>query len=179
MSGRVTAFLGLGGNIGDPAATMAAALRAIDADRACSLVAVSSLYRTPPWGKIDQPDFLNAVASISTALSPRDLLSLCLEEERLLKRTRNERWGPRTIDIDILLYDDIMIDEDGLTIPHPRLAERAFVLIPLKEIAPEIAIGGKKMDQLGARPDASGIERVTNGGNWWRSPADRLPRNLP
>jgi 2-amino-4-hydroxy-6-hydroxymethyldihydropteridine diphosphokinase len=170
MDGRVTAFLGLGGNIGDPAAAMAAALRAIDADPACSVVAVSSLYRTPPWGKIDQPDFLNAVARIETALQPHDLLSLCLEEERLLKRVRSERWGPRTIDIDILLYGDRTIEEDGLTIPHPRLAERAFVLIPLAEIAPRMEIGGKGIGALLRELDDSGIECVTSGGNWWRLP---------
>ena len=179
MTARVIAFLGLGGNIGDPAATMAAALRAIDADPACSVVAVSSLYRTPPWGKTDQPDFLNAAASISTALSPRELLSLCLEKERLLKRVRNERWGPRTIDIDILLYGDSAIDEDGLAIPHPRLAERAFVLVPLREIAPEIEIGGKSVDELVRRQDGTGIERATDTGGWWRLSAEEKPSDWP
>jgi 2-amino-4-hydroxy-6-hydroxymethyldihydropteridine diphosphokinase len=135
-------------------------------------VAVSSLYRTPPWGRTDQPDFLNAVARIETTLPPHDLLWLCLEEERLLKRVRRERWGPRTIDIDILLYGDRTIDEDGLTVPHPRLAERAFVLVPLKEIVPEIEIGGKSLEELVSRLDDSGIECVTNGGNWWRLPQE-------
>jgi len=179
MTGRITAFLGLGGNIGDPAAAMAAALRAIDADPACSVIIVSSLYRTPPWGKTDQPDFLNTVAAIATTLSPRDLLSLCLEEEQFLKRVRRERWGPRTIDIDILLYDDSAIDEEGLTIPHPRLAERAFVLVPLSEIAPELVIDGKKMAELISRLDESRIENLTKSGNWWHLPADDATRNLP
>jgi 2-amino-4-hydroxy-6-hydroxymethyldihydropteridine diphosphokinase len=179
MSGRVTAFLGLGGNMGDPAASMAAALQAIDADTSCSVIAVSSLYRTPPWGKTDQPDFLNAVARIETALSPRGLLSLCLEEERLLKRVRRERWGPRTVDIDILLYGDSAVDEDGLTIPHPRLAERAFVLVPLGEIAPEIVIDGKWVGELLSRLDDSGIKPETVGGEWWRPSADNASRDLP
>jgi len=175
MADLVTAFLGLGGNIGDPAAAMGAALRAVDADPSGSVVSVSSLYRTPPWGKTDQPAFLNAVARIETTLSPQDLLSLCLTEERLLKRVRRERWGPRTIDIDILLYGDRTIDEDGLTVPHPRLAERAFVLVPLAEIAPTMEIGGRKIDALLRELDGSGIERVTNDGNWWRLPTKGTP----
>ena len=104
MSGRSRnlAWLGLGGNIGDPQDAMARALQAIDADPRTRVCAVSSVYRTPPWGKTDQPDFLNAVAGVETGRSPRELLDLCLEAEKGLKRVRAERWGPRTIDIDRL-----------------------------------------------------------------------------
>jgi 2-amino-4-hydroxy-6-hydroxymethyldihydropteridine diphosphokinase len=148
---------------------MAKALRTIDADARSRVSAASSVYRTPPWGRTDQPDFLNAAAGIETERSPRELLDLCLEAERGLKRVRAERWGPRTIDIDILLFGDLKIDERGLQVPHPRLAERAFVLSPLAEIAPDLEIGGKTVSQLLAAIDASGIERVTADRGWWRA----------
>ncbi len=162
------AWLGLGGNLGDPQAAMAKALQAIDADPRTRVVAVSSVYRTPPWGKTDQPDFLNAVAGVETDLSPRDLLDLCLEAEKGLKRVRAERWGPRTIDIDLLLFDDLTINEPGLEVPHPRMTQRAFVLLPLAEIAPELKIGGKTAAQFLATLDTKGIDRVSADGGWWR-----------
>jgi 2-amino-4-hydroxy-6-hydroxymethyldihydropteridine diphosphokinase len=162
-----TVYLSLGGNLGDPARSMAAALRLLDGDDKTSVVAVSSLYRTPPWGKLDQPDFLNAAATIATGLTPRQLLDLCLDAERRLKRVREERWGPRLIDIDILVFGDRIIHETGLEVPHPRMLERAFVLAPLAEIAPELAIGGKSVSvRLGA-VDTSGIERLPSGRDWW------------
>jgi 2-amino-4-hydroxy-6-hydroxymethyldihydropteridine diphosphokinase len=147
---------------------MAKALKAIDADQCSRVDAVSSIYRTPPWGRTDQPDFLNAVAGVDTERSPRELLDLCLEAERELKRVRAERWGPRTIDIDILLFDDLVLDESGLQVPHPRIAERAFVLLPLAEIAPETRIGEKTVAGLLAGVDTKGIDRVTTDGKWWR-----------
>jgi 2-amino-4-hydroxy-6-hydroxymethyldihydropteridine diphosphokinase len=113
---------------------MAAALRILDADANTRVVDVSSLYRTPPWGKLDQPDFLNAAAEISTTLVPRALLDLCLDAERRLKRVREERWGPRLIDIDILVFGDRIIHETGLEC-RIRVLERLF-LAPLAEIAP-------------------------------------------
>src|SRR3954452_14175586 len=106
---------------------MAAALRVIGADPDTTIRKASSLYRTPPWGKTDQPDFLNAAAEIGTGHDPRALLALCLDAERALKRVRRERWGPRVIDIDVLLYVDRAVHEAGLDIPHPRMLERAFV----------------------------------------------------
>jgi 2-amino-4-hydroxy-6-hydroxymethyldihydropteridine diphosphokinase len=162
------AWLGLGGNLGDPQETMAGALQAIDADPRTRVATVSSVYRTPPWGKTDQPDFLNAVAGIETGRSPRELLDLCLAAEKTLKRVRAERWGPRTIDIDILLFGRRTIEEPGLEIPHPRMTERAFVLLPLAEIAPEVKIGGKTVAELLARLDTKGIDRITPDGEWWR-----------
>lgn len=170
MSGpNNTVYLSLGGNLGDPAASMATALRLLDADESTRVIAVSSLYRTPPWGKLDQPDFLNAAAEISTALAPRALLDLCLEAERKLKRVREERWGPRLIDIDILVFGDRVIHETGLEVPHPRMLERAFVLAPLAEIAPELAVGGRSVTERLGAVDTSGIERLSSGRDWWLS----------
>ena len=107
------AYLCLGGNLGNPRETMAAALRRIDADRLTKVVAVSALFRTPPWGVLDQPPFLNAVAEVRTTRSPRALLDLCLDTEIRLKRVRGERFGPRLIDIDVLLYGDRSVRKWG------------------------------------------------------------------
>jgi 2-amino-4-hydroxy-6-hydroxymethyldihydropteridine diphosphokinase len=160
-------FLSLGGNLGEPARSMAAALRILDTDPETSIVAVSSLYRTPPWGKTDQPDFLNAAAEVKTKQSPKGLLDLCLDAERRLKRVRGERWGPRLIDMDILAFGDRVIDEAGLIVPHPRMLERAFVLTPLAEIAPDFRIGGKRVAKHLAAIDTAGIEKLP-GRDWWR-----------
>ena len=162
-----TVYLSLGGNLGDPAASMAAALRILDADADARVTAVSSLYRTPPWGKLDQPDFLNAAAAIETTLSPRALLDLCLDVEKRLKRVREERWGPRLIDIDILVFGDRVIHETGLEVPHPRMLERAFVLAPLAEIAPGLSVGGRSVSERLGAVDISGIERLPSGREWW------------
>ncbi len=168
MSGQSsTVYLSLGGNLGDPAKSMAAALRMLDGDDKTRVTAVSSLYRTPPWGKLDQPDFLNAAAAIETQLSPRALLDLCLDAERRLKRVREERWGPRLIDIDILVFGDRVIHETGLEVPHPRMLERAFVLAPLAEIAPGLSVGGRSVSERLKAVDISGIERLPPGPGWW------------
>lgn len=168
MSGpNSTVYLSLGGNLGDPAKSMGAALRMLDADADMRVTGVSSLYRTPPWGKLDQPDFLNAAAEISTGLVPRALLDLCLDAERRLKRVREERWGPRLIDIDILVFGDRVIHETGLEVPHPRMLERAFVLAPLAEIAPGLVVGGRSVADRLVAVDTSGIERLPSGRDWW------------
>lgn len=166
--GEVRAYLCLGGNIGAPREAMSSALQRIDADRLTRVETVSSLYRTPPWGMLDQPDFLNAAAAVITARSPRALLELCLNTERALKRTRGERFGPRLIDIDILLYGDRNVKEMGLEIPHPRMFVRAFVLVPLAEIAPDLAIQNVRVASHLDGLDRSGIDKVTPDGNWWR-----------
>ncbi len=166
-------FLGLGGNLGDPAAAMAAALRILDDDRRTRVAAVSSLYRTPPWGKTDQPDFINAVAELRTGHPPKALLALCLDAERSLKRERRERWGPRIIDIDILLYGERAVHEAGLDIPHPRMLDRAFVLAPLAEIAPDLKIGGKTVAGRLAALDLTGIVKLDSGRYWWTDGAGR------
>lgn len=162
-------FIGLGGNLGDPRAAMRAALAVLAGDPAIHLARVSSLYRTPPWGKTDQPDFLNAAAEVSTALSPRELLDLCLEAERKLKRVRQERWGPRLIDIDILVFGDLTVHESGLEIPHPRMLERAFVLAPLAEIVPDFVAQGRPLSAWLSGVDTAGIERQASGRDWWKA----------
>lgn len=166
--GEEVAFLGLGGNIGDPRTAMAKALRAINADRLTDIVNVSSLYSTPPWGKIDQPPFLNAVAEVRTQRSPKALLDLCLDTEIQLKRVRGERFGPRLIDIDVLLYGTRSVKENGLEIPHPRMFLRAFVLVPLAEIAPGLTINNANVASHLTGLDTSGIEKLTADGTWWR-----------
>ncbi|TFF27440.1 2-amino-4-hydroxy-6-hydroxymethyldihydropteridine diphosphokinase [Jiella endophytica] len=167
MSAR--AYLGLGGNVGDARATMAAALKRIDQRQDCSVVAVSRLYRTPPWGKTDQPEFLNACAAVDTRLSPRALLELCLETERAFKRVRAERWGPRTLDIDVLDYDGRPFSDDALTLPHPRIGERAFVLVPLADVARELVIDGATVSARLAETTVAGIDAVTDSGGWWKA----------
>jgi 2-amino-4-hydroxy-6-hydroxymethyldihydropteridine diphosphokinase len=165
---RESVFLSLGGNLGDPARAMGEALRLLDADDQTEIVAVSSLYRTPPWGKLDQPDFLNIAAEIRTSREPRAFLELCLEAERRLKRERRERWGPRLIDIDILLFGDRKVSEAGLEIPHPRMAARAFVLVPLAEIAPELQLDGTPIAKHLRALDQAGIRKVASDRDWWK-----------
>jgi 2-amino-4-hydroxy-6-hydroxymethyldihydropteridine diphosphokinase len=152
-------LLGLGGNLGDAAATIVAALARLE-EAGVEMVARSSLYRTAPWGKTDQPPFVNACAVVRTDLHPRALLDRILTVESDLGRRRGERWGPRTIDIDILDYDGLALDEPGLTLPHPRLTERAFVLIPLAEIAPDRVVAGRPVRDWAADADASGVTRL-------------------
>jgi 2-amino-4-hydroxy-6-hydroxymethyldihydropteridine diphosphokinase len=161
--------LGLGGNIGDVAATMAKALTMLDGTPGCSITAVSSLYRTPPWGRIDQAPFLNACALVRTELTPHAMLQLCLETERALKRNRKtgERWGPRTIDIDMLTYGTEALEENDLTLPHPRMTERSFVLLPLAEIAPGLEVNGRSIADWLEQADTTGIERLRER-DWWR-----------
>lgn len=144
MATPVEACIGLGGNVGDVRATIGAAARALDALPSTRLARMSRMYRTPAWGRRDQPDFVNAVAVVETTLSPRALLDGLLRIERESGRTRaadgSDRWGPRTLDLDILLYGGREVDEPGLRIPHPHLHERAFALVPLLEVAPGAVI---------------------------------------
>ena len=154
----VVAALGLGGNVGDVAAAFVEALARLGSAQGVRLGALSSVYRTPPWGKLDQPDFLNMAALVETTLPARALLALCLDVERGLGRERRERWGPRPIDIDILTYGESAIDESDLEVPHPRLAERAFALAPLAEIAPSLMVGGRTVADWLTRVDRAGIE---------------------
>ncbi|WIY51480.1 2-amino-4-hydroxy-6-hydroxymethyldihydropteridine diphosphokinase [Devosia sp. YIM 151766] len=133
------AWLSLGANIGDPPAQLAEAMRRLDAHDHIRVVAQSSIIRTKPWGKTDQPDFANMAASIETDLSPLDLLDACLAIEHELGRVRHEVWGPRRIDIDLIAYERVEMDSDRLTLPHRFAHERDFVLAPLREISPETA----------------------------------------
>jgi 2-amino-4-hydroxy-6-hydroxymethyldihydropteridine diphosphokinase len=155
-------LLGLGGNIGDARATLDRGVALLCDGREIRLLARSSDYRTPPWGVEDQPPFVNLCLIVSTALAPRDLLARAHSVERALGRAREQeiRWGPRTIDIDILAYDDLTLHEPDLVLPHPRLFERAFVLLPLAEIAPDRVIAGRRVRDAAAAVDPQGIERL-------------------
>ena len=137
------AYIGVGSNLGDREATMRAALEALDASPGIRVVAVSSFLETEPLGFLDQPRFLNAAAAVETDLDARGLLEALLAVERDLGRTRDgPRYGPRTIDLDLLLFGDDRLDEPGLTVPHPRLHERMFVLGPLAELDPGLVVPG-------------------------------------
>lgn len=162
------ATLGLGGNLGDPEAAMATALSRLDARDDTEVVAVSGLYRTPPWGKTDQADFLNCCAAVKTRLSAQALLDACLDQEREMKRVRRERYGPRTLDIDVLTFGDLSLQTDTLTVPHPRMLDRGFVLLPLAEIAPDLAIRGRPVRAWLAAADVSGMEPLRRPAGWWR-----------
>jgi 2-amino-4-hydroxy-6-hydroxymethyldihydropteridine diphosphokinase len=135
-------FLGLGSNLGDRRESLLAALRLLDGMERMEIVEVSSVYETAPWGVTDQPVFLNMVALAATDRDPRGVLDACMEVESELGRVRGERWGPRLIDVDILLYDELEIEQEGLVIPHPRMLERDFVLVPLLELRPHVTVPG-------------------------------------
>lgn len=137
-------FIGLGGNTGDPPANLQRAIAAIDAMPGTRVLARSRLYRSPAWGGVPQPDYTNAVVEVRTGLCARDLLQALLALEQAFGRDRRtaQRWGPRPLDCDILLYGDLHIDDPDLRVPHPRMAERAFVLLPLLELAPDLLIPG-------------------------------------
>jgi 2-amino-4-hydroxy-6-hydroxymethyldihydropteridine diphosphokinase len=136
------AVIGLGANLGDPVAQLRAAIAAIGALPQTRVLAVSSFYRTAPVGFLDQPDFVNAAVAVDTALAPRALLDGLAAVERAAGRERTFKDAPRRIDLDILLYDERVVAEPGLAIPHPRLHERAFALAPLVEVAPDAVVPG-------------------------------------
>jgi len=152
-------LLGLGGNLGDPAAAIEAALVRLEAE-GVRITRRSRWYRTAPWGLTDQPDFVNICVAAETDLSPRALLTAVHAAETALGRERDIRWGPRTIDIDILVYGDERIDEPDLAIPHPHLTERAFVLVPLLDVAADRRVNGRAVRDWAADVDRSGIEVI-------------------
>ncbi len=156
-----TAFIGLGSNLEDPCSQLQRAFADLDSLPGTRLAARSSLYRSAPVGYLDQPDFVNAVAQLETSLTPQDLLKSLLDIEHRHGRERTFRNAPRTLDLDVLLYDDLRLHEHGLTIPHPQMHLRAFVLRPLLEIAPGCAIPGigSAAQELGRCADQS-LERV-------------------
>lgn len=168
-SGLTRATLGLGGNLDSPVRAMALALQTLDARDDCRVAAVSRVYRTPPWGKTDQSFFYNSCAAVDTTLSPEALLDVCLDIEREMKRVRLERWGPRTIDIDVLTYGDIEQIEPLLTIPHPRMTERGFVIMPLADIAADLVVNGQTVKDWLSTVDVQGIEIADENREWWRS----------
>ncbi|MDQ3057317.1 MAG: 2-amino-4-hydroxy-6-hydroxymethyldihydropteridine diphosphokinase [Pseudomonadota bacterium] len=165
MKQPVRAFIALGGNLGDPVVTLYEAIRELDRLPSTRMVRASQLYRSAAWGVTEQPDFINAVALLETSLDARTLLDAMLVIERSHGRDRDveARWGPRTLDLDLLLYGDAVIDEPGLRVPHPHLHERAFVLLPLAEIAADAMIPGQgAVRELTAAIGSDAIEVLDN-----------------
>ena len=159
----VHAYIGLGANLGDAAGTVRAAMAALDQLPQTRLLAGSSLYRSAPVGYLDQPDFINAVAAIETDLAPHALLDGLLALEQTHGRERSFRNAPRTLDMDLLLYGEALLHDDRLTVPHPRMIERAFVLLPLLEIAPELTLPGAiPLSALLGQVDQTGLSRIQN-----------------
>ncbi len=156
------ALIALGGNVGDVRATIRKAIEIFCDGEDVWLRKRSSDYKTPPWGVIDQPPFVNAAVAVGTGLPPRALLERAHAVERIFGRNREkeERWGPRTLDIDLIAYDDLAVNEPDLILPHPRLFERAFVLVPLAEIAPDRHIAGTRIADAAQRVEKAGIERL-------------------
>ncbi|GAB2520909.1 2-amino-4-hydroxy-6-hydroxymethyldihydropteridine diphosphokinase [Lysobacter humi (ex Lee et al. 2017)] len=163
MPDAVQACIGLGANLGDAArAVRDAAVALGDVDGIVD-VRLSPLYRTPAWGVTDQPDFVNAVALLRTVFTPRALLDVLLDLERAAGRDRASAmpWGPRVLDLDLLLYGDSVVDEPGLHVPHPRMHERAFVLVPLHALAPETVVPGRgRVDALLRGVETARIEAI-------------------
>ncbi|OAT80710.1 2-amino-4-hydroxy-6-hydroxymethyldihydropteridine diphosphokinase [Desulfotomaculum copahuensis] len=145
----VKAYIGIGSNLGDKAANIKKGLDLLAGTPGVRLLRVAPYYRTAPVGYTDQDWFVNTAAEVATALPPEDLLAACLEVENRLGRVRTIRWGPRVIDLDLLLYGDRVINWPQLTVPHPRLHERAFVLVPLADLVPELTVPGRgRVDRL-------------------------------
>src|SRR3974390_3490538 len=155
-------LLALGANVGDARANLERAITLLCDGDLVRLLARSSDYQTPPWGLEQQPEFVNLCLIVETALTPAALLERNQQVERALGRDRAHelRWGPRPIDIDIIAYDDVAVDEPALKLPHPHVFERAFVLVPLAEIAPDRVIAGTRVRDALERVDTSGITRM-------------------
>lgn len=144
MVGSVTrAYVALGANLGDREGTVRRALALLESRPGVTVVRASTLRETEPWGPVPQPRYVNGVVALDTTLDPRSLLEVLLGVEQDLGRVRGERFGPRTIDLDLLLHGDTVLDEPGLELPHPRLHERVFVLEPLAELDPEVVVPGR------------------------------------
>jgi 2-amino-4-hydroxy-6-hydroxymethyldihydropteridine diphosphokinase len=152
-------LLGLGGNLGDPVAAIETALDRLDRS-GVRITARSAFYRTSPWGPVAQPDFVNACAVAETTLEPHALLALAQAIQRELGRQPGPRWGPRPIDIDTLDYEGVQVDDPDLEIPHPGLTERAFVLLPLLDIAPDWVVSSRPIREWAAEVDVTGIVRI-------------------
>jgi 2-amino-4-hydroxy-6-hydroxymethyldihydropteridine diphosphokinase len=161
MAGTVTACIALGSNLEDPREQVRRGFEALATLPQSRLLARSRLYRTSPWGITEQPDFINAAARLETSLTPRALLDALRTIESRAGRVRGVRNGPRVLDLELLLYGDRIVDERGLVVPHPRLHERAFVLLPLADVAPELEVPGHgRIRDLLARVDASGCMAI-------------------
>ena len=161
---EILAYLGLGSNLGERKATLQNALDELAACPNLTLTAVSSFYETAPWGKTDQPPFVNAAAKVKFRGTAKELLAVCQAVENKLGRVREVKWGPRTIDIDILHVVGFRLNTPELSLPHPYLTERAFVLVPLTEIASGLLVGERSVEEhLAACPDRSGVKRIFGG----------------
>jgi len=160
----VRAWVGLGGNLGDVETTLHEALWAIDSLPQTSIRAQSGFYRSAPWGRADQPPFINAAVELQTRLASRVLLDYLLEIEGRFGRVRRpeDKWGPRTLDLDLLAFGDEVRKEPGLELPHPQVHARAFVLVPLAEIAPDLVVDGQRIGAAAARIDRAGVERLAS-----------------
>ena len=156
-------YLSLGANLGKREETLQTAVALLKEETALQVTAVSSMYETPPWGKTDQPVFINMACTVETALSGQALLTICQHIEQTLGRVRHEKWGARTIDIDIVYSDDVISHTDTLEIPHPYVTQRAFVLVPLQEIAPDVCISGQPLSYwLQQLPDVQDVKKIRN-----------------
>jgi len=165
VTATIEAVLGLGSNVGERRAALAAAADALRAHPDIEIIAASPLYETAPWGITSQQDFLNAAMRIGTSLAPADLLAAILAIEVALGRVRREKWGPRVIDIDILVYGNETISIPGLTIPHPHLSERIFALAPLVDVMPEAIIADKPARHWLAQLGREGLKEIS-GPDW-------------
>ena len=156
------ALIALGGNVGDVRAILRKAIEIFCDGEEVRLRQRSSDYKTPPWGVTEQPPFVNAAIAVETGLEPRALLERAHAVERIFGRNREkeERWGPRTLDIDLIAYDDLTVSDPDLILPHPRLFERAFVLVPLAEIVPNREVAGRRIADAAQRVGKAGIERL-------------------
>jgi 2-amino-4-hydroxy-6-hydroxymethyldihydropteridine diphosphokinase len=155
------AYVALGGNLGDPRRQLLDAVDALAHLPGTRLLRRSRLYRTPPWGVLEQPPFVNAAALLETTLAPHALLHALLAIEHGAGRVRAERNGPRTLDLDLLHMEGVRLDDERLTLPHPRIAERAFVLLPLNDVAPDLLLPGQgRVADLLAMVDTQGCERL-------------------
>jgi 2-amino-4-hydroxy-6-hydroxymethyldihydropteridine diphosphokinase len=154
----VVAYIGLGSNVGNKVANIEHAVTLLNEDSDIRVVRRSQLYKTEPWGNIDQDWFVNACIEVATGLPARSLLERCIAVEERLGRVRGVKWGPRIIDLDVLIYDDAVINSPDLIVPHPHIAARAFVLVPLADIAPSVKIGCTPISALLAAVDCRGVE---------------------
>jgi 2-amino-4-hydroxy-6-hydroxymethyldihydropteridine diphosphokinase len=158
--GAFDAILALGTNLGNRIENIEDAIRRLTADGSVRISSRSKLYRSAPWGVTDQDWFINACVAIRTKLSPHELLKHCQAVENDMGRVRTIRWGPRIIDVDILTFGDLKIGDPDLTVPHPLIAERAFVLVPLRDVAPELRLNGRAIDEMLDKLDRSEVEAV-------------------
>ena len=165
MSGKTTAWIGLGSNLDDPQAQVRAAIAALRETDGLEVEAMSSLYSSPPMGPRDQPDFINAVMQVTTVLEAAALLDVLLAQEQAQARRRGRRWGPRTLDLDLLLFGDAVVRGPRLQVPHPGIHERAFVLYPLAELAPGLHVPGMgSLQELLSACPAAGLQRIGTDG---------------